>query len=731
MTLTFFRKFLPYKEKNSQIYYISSICTIDLERKIYYYIYNVTVDEGNTAQLSAVTKRIIFQETEEIKLKKLSLKIIAVILVLCMVLPIIPAWAFAGDIVEDEAGTVSFTVSKVDETPSSVTVRFTLTEGKALCFDAQAQASEKLQCTAITFSEAVKNFRNENEDGFVASNITSGKFSFVSTVELTAPMDIVDVTYSKTSATGIKLSDISLTVDSCYFSGDSGEDVAAVVSITNEIPAEHTHVTSGEWVYTTVATCKNPGEKVLYCTECGEVAQREVVAQKAHTTTEIIVDATCEEDGYISEYCTTCKEEIVRIPIPKTNHQNIEDQHKDATCTEDGYDRIICKDCGSIISETVLKAPGHKTVVNKKDATCTEDGYYKETCTVCNTVIKDEITKAPGHKTVVDEKPATCTEDGYRKEICSVCNTVVKNEVLKATNHANTETQHKDATCTENGYDRVYCKDCNKVISETVLKASGHKTVIDKKDATCTEDGYYKETCSVCNTVIKNEVKPATGHQHKKTDTLAASCTTTGYIRETCADCGTLLKETILPANGHKYVNDYKAATCTENGYMRYQCSVCKYCIRETVLKAPGHSWGAWTVVKEATYRSTGLKRSVCSSCYEYKEEVIPMLSVPVTNIVIVPEKDFTLYCKKTDRLQATVFPEEAAYSADIVWSSSNSKIVSVSDDGTITAKRKGTATITAATKDGKVKATRKVTVEYTFLQWIIIYLLFGWIWYL
>lgn len=670
---------------------------------------------------------------EEIKLKKLSLKIIAVLLVLCMVLPIIPVWAFAGDIAETEEGasTVTFSISKVSETTSSVTVRVALTEGKVLCFDAQEQSSEKLQCTAITFSEAVKNFRNENEDGFVVSNVESGKFSFVNTVELTAPMDIVDISYSKSTADGIKLSDISITVDSCYFSGDDGEDVAAVVSIANEIPAEHTHVTSGEWVETTPATCKNHGEKVLYCTECGEIAQREVIAQKEHTIEVVTHEATCEKDGYISEYCTSCNEELKRTIIPKTNHQNTEDQHKDATCTENGYDRIICKDCGKVLSESIISAPGHKTVVDKKDATCTEDGYYKETCTVCNAVIKDEITKATGHKAVVDEKLATCTEDGYHKETCSVCNALIKYEVLKATGHQNTEAQHKDTTCTEDGYDRVYCNDCKKTISENVIKATGHKTVIDKKDATCTENGYYKETCTVCKSVIKDEVYEATGHQHKKTDTLAASCTTTGYIREICTDCGALLKETILSAKGHKYVNDYKAATCTENGYMRYQCSVCKYCIRETVLKAPGHSWGAWTVVKEATYRSTGLKRSICSSCYEYKEEIIPMISVSVEKIVIVPEKDFTLYCKKTDRLQATVFPEEAAYSADIVWSSSNPKVISVSEDGTITAKRKGTATITAATKDGKVKATRKVTVEYTLLQWVIIYILFGWIWYL
>ena len=590
-------------------------------------------------------------------MKKLSLRIIAVILSMCMILPIIPAWAFAGEAVQAEgnANSVIFKLEKVSETKETVTVKFVLTEGKTLCFDAQAQASETLTCTSITFSEAIRNFRNDNEDGFVASNINSGKFSFVNTVEISAPMDIVEITYSKSTAAGIKLSDISVSVDSCYFSGENGDDILADVTVVNEIPAEHTHVASGVWVETTPATCQKAGERVMYCTECGEVAKTESIAKKDHTIKTVRVEATCEKDGYVAEVCSSCNQEISRTVLPKTGHKNTVNQHKDATCTENGYDRIYCNDC----------------------------------------------------------------------------KTYIKNTVLPATNHANTEKQHKNATCTENGYDRVYCKDCKKVISETVLKATGHKIVVDNKAATCTADGYHKETCSVCKTVIKNEVIKATGHQHKKTDTLAATCTTDGYIRETCTDCGMLIKETILKAKGHKYVNDIKQATCTEDGYMRYQCSVCKYCTKTTVIKALGHAWGPWKVVKEATYRSEGLKRSTCGACGAYKDQVIPMIAVPVQKIVLVPEEDFSMPCKKTDRLQATVYPEEAAYSADIVWTSSNSTVVTVSDDGTITAKRRGKAVITAATKDGKVKATRTVTVEYTLIQWIIIYLLFGWIWYL
>lgn len=666
-------------------------------------------------------------------MKKIMSKVIAVILVMCMILPIIPAWAFAVELVQSEGNAeVTFKLEKVSETKNDVTVKVVLAEGKALCFDAQADASDYLSCVSITFSEDIKNFCNENSDGFVTSNIENGKFSFINVTEISAPMDIAEITYSKTSSNGITLHDIGLNIDSCYYTGENGEDVEANVVVVNEIPAEHTHVASGVWVEVSPATCQHGGQKVMYCTECDMIAEVEYTAQSEHVTKTVTVQPTCEKDGYVAEVCTLCGEEISKTILPKSGHKAVVNQHKDATCTEDGYDRTYCNDCKKVISETVIKAPGHKIVVDEKAATCTENGYHKETCTVCKEVIKNEVIKATGHQhTVNQHKDATCTENGYDRVYCNDCKKVISEKILPATNHANTEKQHKDATCTENGYDRIYCKDCKKVISETVIKATGHKIVVDKKAATCTVDGYYKETCSVCKTVIKNEVIKATGHQHKKTETLAATCTVNGYIKEICTDCGTVVKETVLKAAGHKYVKDVKQATCTENGYMRYQCSVCKHLSSNIVLKAPGHSWGAWKVVKEATYRSEGLKRSTCTTCGTYKDEVIPMIVVPVQKIVIVPEEDFKIHCKKTDRLQATVYPEEAAYTADIVWKSSNPNVVSVSEDGTITTKLKGTATITASTKDGKVSATRNITVEYSLLQWVIVYILFGWIWYL
>lgn len=655
-------------------------------------------------------------------------------LVVCMIFPIVPVLAFAEDssVGETHSHAVTFKLEKVSETADSVKLRFSLAEGKLLCFDATFEADETLTCTELTASQEIQDFNGQNLFGVISLNPETGKYSFANTVEISAPMALADITYSKSELKGIELSDISLTIDTCYVPDVETGECAADVTVVNALPTEHTHTATGDWVTVTPSTCQAEGEKVKYCSECGLVAERESIEKAAHDIAANTVPATCEEDGYTIEYCRVCNLEISKTVLPKTNHSNTKTEHKDATCTEDGYDRVVCADCGKVLSEAVIKAAGHDVTVDEKPATCTEDGYRKEYCKTCNEVIKDEVLKAPGHKIVVEDKAPTCDEDGYHKETCSVCNEVLVNTVLPATNHSNTKNEHKDATCTEDGYDRVVCADCGKILSETVIEAKGHDIVVDEKAATCTEDGYHKETCSVCKEVLKDEVLKATGHLHKRTDSLSATCTEAGYIREYCTDCGALLKETILEAKGHKFVKDVKQATCTEDGYLRHKCSVCGiYSGVEVITKATGHAWSAWKVIKEPTYRSVGIRRTSCSACGEYRDEEIPMIVVPVEKIVIVPEEDFKIHCKKTDRLQATVFPEEAAYSAEIVWTSSNPKVVEVSEDGTIVAKSSGTATITASTKDGKVTATRNVTVDYSLLQWIIVYLLFGWIWYL
>lgn len=78
------------------------------------------------------------------------------------------------------------------------------------------------------------------------------------------------------------------------------------------------------------------------------------------------------------------------------------------------------------------------------------------------------------------------------------------------------------------------------------------------------------------------------------------------------------------------------------------------------------------------------------------------------------------------DNLNSTILKDYK-----LTWSSADSSIVTVDEDGNIYGAKAGTTTVTAASKDGKFEKDFEVTVNYSFFQWIIIIVLFGWIWYI
>ena len=101
-------------------------------------------------------------------------------------------------------------------------------------------------------------------------------------------------------------------------------------------------------------------------------------------------------------------------------------------------------------------------------------------------------------------------------------------------------------------------------------------------------------------------------------------------------------------------------------------------------------------------------------------------------NAVSVAFDDITLDYKSSATLHPRITADEgAAYT--LKYASSDANVVTVDENGNLYAARRGTAeiTITAVDKYGReVTDTCKVTVKYTFPQWLIVIFLFGWIWY-
>lgn len=96
-------------------------------------------------------------------------------------------------------------------------------------------------------------------------------------------------------------------------------------------------------------------------------------------------------------------------------------------------------------------------------------------------------------------------------------------------------------------------------------------------------------------------------------------------------------------------------------------------------------------------------------------------------NAITLNSDNLTLNYKSSAKLDATV---NAGKVKTVNWTSSNSNVATVDDNGNVKATGKGTATITATTTDGKYSADCTVKVKYSFIQIIIIYCLFGFIWY-
>lgn len=113
--------------------------------------------------------------------------------------------------------------------------------------------------------------------------------------------------------------------------------------------------------------------------------------------------------------------------------------------------------------------------------------------------------------------------------------------------------------------------------------------------------------------------------------------------------------------------------------------------------------------------RITALKEgTVKISCISEDSGVVAVCTVkcviPVEGVSL-NKTSVTLKKGKTFKLKAEIYPSDATIK-DVTWSSSNKSIATVSKSGKITAKKKGTVTITCKTKNGGYKIKCKVKVK-------------------
>ena len=124
-----------------------------------------------------------------------------------------------------------------------------------------------------------------------------------------------------------------------------------------------------------------PADKELHLTENVTIDGKLTVDGKVYVPYNVYLEIT--DDALIEN-----PENIIYEGCP---HENTTTVTVPATCTETGSVTVTCDGCGEVLSQEVLPALGHDTVIrNAKDATCTEDGYTgDEICKVCGEVVKE------------------------------------------------------------------------------------------------------------------------------------------------------------------------------------------------------------------------------------------------------------------------------------------------------------------------------------------------------
>lgn len=108
------------------------------------------------------------------------------------------------------------------------------------------------------------------------------------------------------------------------------------------------------------------------------------------------------------------------------------------------------------------------------------------------------------------------------------------------------------------------------------------------------------------------------------------------------------------------------------------------------------------------------------------------IVEVATGRVMGVSVSDITMNYKKSTTIMPDITADpDAEYT--IEYESSNPKIATVDENGNVYAAKKGEATITCTVTDSNgntVSDTCNVKVKYSFGQWLIKILLFGWIWY-
>ena len=298
--------------------------------------------------------------------------------------------------------------------------------------------------------------------------------------------------------------------------------------------------------------------------------------------------------------------------------------------------------------------------------------------------------------------------------------------IYEASKTGNTLTVNIDLTKNEfNSFDLIFVLNglkCKKIEAGNSLKALEVEQYSLNPNAIGTQANL---SCSTNNgikpgTVVKITFEIVEDEYRFTAKSLACGIVVNGKIIETEPIINDIVSGAI---HKHFYTTKVTQPTCTEQGFTTYSCS-CGDSYISDYTSETGHADGKWQIFMVSSEDGIILENSTCPVCgsslgLNFIEDFISINKIEMnymnsstltTSINSAPGNGYT-----------------------ISYSSSNPTIAAVDANGKITAKGIGSATITITVTDelgNTTTDTCDVNVQYTWWQWIIVIILFGWLWY-
>ena len=414
----------------------------------------------------------------------------------------------------------------------------------------------------------------------------------------------------------------------------------------------------------------------------------------------------------------------------KDKAAHIYDDDADTTCNICGYVRTVTPEIVPVSQITLNKAEASISVGNSETLTATvapENAANKALTWASSD--EDVATVAPdGTVTAVKAGAATITAtaaDGSGKS--AVCKVTVTGDTTPPAH------EHRYGDWSKDGTNHWHeCTDAACPEQSESIKDKAAHIYDDDADTTCNVCGYVRtvtpEIVPVSQiTLNKAETSISVGNSETLTATVAPENAANKALTWASSD------EDVATVAPDGTVTAVKAGAATITATAADgsgKSAVCKVTVTgDTTPPAHEHRYGDWS--KDGTNhwhectdaacpeQSESIKDkaahiydddadTTCNVC-GYVRTVTPEI-VPVSQITL-NKAETSISVGNSETLTATVAPENATIKA-LTWASSDEDVATVAPDGTVTAVKVGTATITATAADGSGKsATCTITV--------------------